>query len=358
MSIQTINAAHKQVVGIVPSNESYNVSAGGRLEFTQGVIAGTVVNLNGSADTAATLKLDDPENFHGVINFNDGVINLGNLMVVTGGGPILDWHLENGLLKLDTRFGTAVQIAVNDLSPGAAAGAMEVSKCGDQYYVTEGTTGQPAGATLISGKEDGGTAHSPVAAIYDTTTQAAVPDTFSQLYTGPVAGIQAQLIDITEHSLNISAKTDNLFIKTGYGNDAIALKGGTNVVDAGGGSNFITPGTGFDTIFLNMGDIARIPTAAGSVPGSIWDTVQGFSNTGNGFSHGDAITLWGVGPSAKITWQHNEGALGYQGETMHALLPNGAMGSLTFAGFSSHAGLSMSYGKSADGADYLYVKAA
>ncbi len=184
-------------------------------------------------------------------------------------------------------------------------------------------------------------------AVHDTTTGADLPDT-SSAYAGPVSGISSQFMDITPDSLNITALTDSQFIKTGAGNDAVALHGGTNVVDAGTGSNFLTSGGGFDTFFLDARNIPAAASAAGPVPGAIWDTVQNFG-------HSDAITLFGVGPGTALNWQKNEGAVGHTGLTLHANLANGSEASLTLAGIDSKAGLQLSYG-STGGSSYLYVK--
>lgn len=184
--------------------------------------------------------------------------------------------------------------------------------------------------------------------VHDNTTGADLPDT-STPYAGPVAGIVSQFIAITPDSLNVSAMADGLFVHTGAGNDAIAVHGGTNVIDAGSGSNFLTGGSGFDTFFLDARNIPAAASAAGSVPGSIWDTIQEFSS-------GDAVTLWGIGRAAALSWQGNQGAAGHTGLTLHANKANGTEASLTFAGIDSKAGLSLSYGNSG-GVDYLYVKA-
>ena len=171
----------------------------------------------------------------------------------------------------------------------------------------------------------------PSVAVHDVTTGTDLPDT-SAAYAGPVAGITSQFVSITPDNLNISAMADNLFIKTGAGNDAVALHGGTNVVDAGGGSNFLTSGGGFDTFFLDARNIPAAASAAGPIPGAIWDTIQNFG-------HGDAATFWGVGPGTALNWQPNEGAVGHTGLTLHANLANGSEASLTLAGIDNKSGL-------------------
>lgn len=188
-------------------------------------------------------------------------------------------------------------------------------------------------------------------AIHDTTTGADLHDTFSSAYTGPVSGISIQTIAITPDSLNITALADNAFIKSGTGNDAIAVHGGTNVVDAGAGSNFLTGGSGFDTFFLDSRNIPAAASAAGPVPGAIWDTIEQFG------SGGDAVTLFGIGPGAALNWQRDGGAVGHTGITLHANKANGSEASLTFAGIDSKSALSLSYGQTG-GVNYLYIKAA
>ena len=90
----------------------------------------------------------------------------------------------------------------------------------------------------------------PVLAVLDTTTAHVVPAT-AQPYTGPVAGLQEQYVNITSDSLNISVNTPSWFIHSGSGTDAIAVSSGTNVLDGGTGSNFLSGGSGTDTFFVD-----------------------------------------------------------------------------------------------------------
>lgn len=53
-----------------------------------------------------------------------------------------------------------------------------------------------------------------------------------------IAGLLNEYIAITDESLNVSVSTDGWFVHTGAGNDAIDVRGGTNVLDSGTGSNF------------------------------------------------------------------------------------------------------------------------
>jgi len=110
-------------------------------------------------------------------------------------------------------------------------------------------------------------ASTPGLAVLDTTTGQPV-SAVTQPYTGPVAGLQEQLVDITADSLNITVTTPNWFIHSGTGTDAINVSraGGNNVLDGSTGSNFLTGGSGNDTFFLDD----RSPRA------DVFSTVVGF----------------------------------------------------------------------------------
>lgn len=339
--------SHLVVTATPFASTSYNVGDGGYLElnYPASPIA-TVINMGSPTGDAAVAKLDDPSGFHGTVNFNDGLLDLSFQAASPG---VLDWHLNDGFLNLDGRGGTVARFAFNDVSPTAGTTDVQVSSLGSHLYVTEGALHQPPGATLLYGGESHIAAPGAAAMILDTTTQVSMPDTFSHAYAGPVVGVQTELIDITPHSLNITATKPNLFIKTGDGNDAVALSGGINVVDAGGGSNFLTGAAGPDTFFLDARHVPKIPTAAGPVPGSIWDTVEGLGV-------GDAVTFWGVNASNHVSYAQSEGAVGHTGITMHVDLTGGGTASLTLPGFRYLSSITTSYGSSG-GDNYMYVTA-
>lgn len=233
--------------------------------------------------------------------FNDGVLDITSGLPAYYGTSVTDWYYDGQTVHFDGRGGQVGAIALTDESPAGAGTHLQLASLGSDLYLTEGGQGQPTGATVIRA----GSVADPIGqpptpppaapqnvAAHDNTTNTDLPDT-SSAYAGPVAGINSQYANITPDNLNVTALADNLFIKTGSGNDAIALHGGTNVADAGGGSNFITGGLGFDTIFLDARNIPAAASAAGPVPGAIWDTIQEFG-------HGDAATLWGVGPGTAL----------------------------------------------------------
>jgi Ca2+-binding RTX toxin-like protein len=177
----------------------------------------------------------------------------------------------------------------------------------------------------------------------DTTNGQPAPGT-PQSYTGPVIGLQHGYITVTSDSLNVGVSTDNWFIHTGSGTDAIAAHGGTNVLDGGTGSNFLTGGNGVDTFFVDD----RVAVA------DIWSTVVGFHA-------GDAATIWGVTPQDfNLAWADSQGATGYTGLTLHATAGGKPIASLTLAGFSqadmASGRLSVSFGiDPASSSAYMYV---
>ncbi|WP_428486799.1 beta strand repeat-containing protein [Rhodopila sp.] len=181
--------------------------------------------------------------------------------------------------------------------------------------------------------------------VADTTTHnstSAAGDT----YTGPVAGLQHQYINITTDSLNITATVANSFIHTGSGTDAIDVSkvGGTNVLDGSTGSNFLVGGSGNDTFFVDD----RIATA------DIWSTIANFHV-------GDATTVYGVtAADFNLDWEDNQGAAGYTGLTLHATAANKPIASMTLVGYTkadlTDGRLTVSFGNDpASHSNYMYV---
>ena len=164
-------------------------------------------------------------------------------------------------------------------------------------------------------------------------------------YTGPVDGLFAQYINVTSDNLNLAAAVNDVFLHTGSGMDAIAVRGGTNVLDGGTGSNFLTGGSGTDTFFVD-------DRGAGA---AIWSTVVGFHK-------GDAATIWGVSQADALNWSDNQGTAGFTGLTLHASAPDRPTASLTLSGFSqtdlANGRLSVAFGTdAASGSNYMYVTA-
>ena len=185
----------------------------------------------------------------------------------------------------------------------------------------------------------------PNCRVVDTRTNTEITVT-PATYAGPVTGLDHELIRLTAENLNVAPGTDNWFIRTGAGTDAIAAHGGTNVLDGGGGSNFLTGAAGQDTFFLD----ARTATDA------VWSTVVAFGA-------GDAVTIWGLAESGTtLAWLDGQGAPGAAGLTLHTNAAGHPAMSVTLAGYSSAAlsdgHLAITFGHdTASGSDYLYLRA-
>ncbi len=183
------------------------------------------------------------------------------------------------------------------------------------------------------------------AAQQDTTTGVSSAGAMDA-YVGPVPYLDYQSIQVTTDSLNVATSTANVFLVTGFGNDALSVATGRNVLDAGEGSNYLTgtvAGAGTDTFFVNATHIA----------GSVWDTVVNFHA-------GDAVTFWGFHQGAStIAWADNEGAVGAKGLTLHAEIGGAGTGvnaSLTLTGLTSAdlGALRIEYGHQ-DAGDYMVI---
>ncbi|HEY7576275.1 MAG TPA: hypothetical protein VH855_01660 [Acetobacteraceae bacterium] len=183
----------------------------------------------------------------------------------------------------------------------------------------------------------------PTVSVLDTSTGQSVPAS-AQTYTGAVAGVQEQYINLTADNVNINALTPNWFIHSGSGMDAIAVVSGTNVLDGSTGSNFLVGGSGTDTFFVDD----RRPSS------DIWSTVSGFHA-------GDAATIWGVTPQDfDLSWVDGQGASGYTGLTLHATAPGKPNASLTLAGYTGadlgNGRLSVNFGTDpASGSAYMFI---
>jgi hypothetical protein len=171
--------------------------------------------------------------------------------------------------------------------------------------------------------------------------------TNGDVYTGPVAGIQYQLISKTDDSVDISADVSNVFIRSGAGTDALSVANvsGRNVLDGSFGSNFLVGSqsrASQDTFFVDD----RGATA------DIWSTVFNMHL-------GDSATVWGLSPdNATVSWDDGQGAPGFQGLTLHAVAAGKATTSLTLVGYTAadlnNGRLDASYG-SVDGNKFLNI---
>jgi Ca2+-binding RTX toxin-like protein len=121
-----------------------------------------------------------------------------------------------------------------------------------------------------------------------------------ELYNGPVAGLQYQLLGSADGE-TILGTSKNDFINALGATDAIDAGAGDDVIDGGTGSNFLTGGAGVDSFFLD---------GRGGV--SSWSTITDWQA-------GESVAVWGWKPGvSQVLWVAQDGAQGYQGVTMHA----------------------------------------
>jgi len=160
-------------------------------------------------------------------------------------------------------------------------------------------------------------------------------------YTGTVAGITSEYINVSPDNLILTALGPNVFLRSGAGEDVLTAAGGRNVLDGGTGSNFLVGGSGTDTFFLD----ARASAFT-------WSTIVNFHKS-------DDVTIWGwqTGVSTE-KWVENAGAAGYRGATLQIDL-NGkgtVTDQLTFAGSTvAQASRYVQEAGSAGGNPYLHI---
>jgi serralysin len=294
----------------------------GRLEVGA-VGAGQTVRMIGGD----TLVLDAPASFAGVIAGFDGT---DKISVSSAAGAVTGASYAagaNGVGTLTLNSGATVlgslKLAGNyagstfHVTPNTTTNTYDITKSADpaNFLVTDTTTGVSSNAPGVA-------------------------------YTGPVAGLQHEYINLSPNSLNIAATVPNSFIHSGAGTDAIDVSkvSGNNVLDGSTGSNFLVGGAGNDTFFVD--DRAA--------PAETWSSVVNFHA-------GDAATLFGVTAAGFVLdWEDNQGAAGATGLTLHALAAGKPIASLTLAGYSKadldNGRLTTSFGQDpSSGSDYLYV---
>jgi hypothetical protein len=251
------------------------------------------------ADALVTLTLD----FSEVVTVADGTPTL-----TLNNGATATYASGSGTDSLTFDYTVAGGQDVSDLAVTGANlnGATITDRAGNNADLT-GAAGNPPGTLDIQAD--------PIAA-FDVTDNQPVGAT-GQPYTGPVAGIQHEYINITPNNLNVATNSPDWFIHSGSGDDAIAVRSGTNVLDGGTGSSFLTGGSGTDTFFVdNRGNSA-----------DTWSTIVNFHA-------GDDVTVWGVTPGDfNFAFEDSQGAAAFTGLTLHATAPNRPTASVTFAGF-------------------------
>ena len=331
-------------------------SKGGSITFGTGATAAQELDWGAAVSYAVTAASGGT----GVINgFRPGTDSLH-----LRGTAIAAQTVDGAGTTITTTAGATIMLAgvsapvtaVVDAAPAAAqavdgAGATIVPGSVPASAAAGDTVTASAQAMPTSGADTAGAPAAPAptdAAAFTVVTagtgQAESSD--GDAYAGPVAGLQRQFIWSGAGGVVVTASTPDVFLHGGAGDDALATKGGSNVLDGGAGSNFLVGGTGADggtdTFFVD-----------GRGAGTTWSTLVNFH-------HGDALTLWGFQPgTSTLTWAADEGAAGYRGATLHAEMAGAGTGvdaSATLAGLnlSDAAKLTMLSGV-VGGTPYLYI---
>jgi len=303
------------------------------------------VTLSIAADASGSARL---ENLDPVA----GTATLGHTATVTLTGA------DGGALASSTAsFSSVRQLSAfdgtDDLAGASAAAISESAPAGSIALTTATITGAGLGAfrsgpvALGVARSGGTTLDAPGNLDIATTLQAgaAVTVTYhyvapvlhytdtatgqsgtmaSDIYSGPVAGLQRQYIWSSPDGVALSSAAPDVFLHGGGGADALAVSGGSNVLDGGGGSNFLVGATGgdggHDTFFLDARD-----------PAVTWSTLVNFHQ-------GDTATIFGFRAGiSTLPWTASDGAAGYLGLTVHSEIGGAGTGvnaSLTFAGIS------------------------
>ncbi len=270
-------------------------------------------------------------------------VSMGHTVMVRGGAPTLSLN-NGGLARYVSGSGTDTLTFRYTVEPKQDVSHLAVTGINLNGATVCDSLGAAANFSHVGLTPPGWLEIAPSAiAAFDTSTQRAVP-VIANHYTGPVANVQAEYINITSDNLNVTASTPNWFIHSGSGMDAIAVSSGTNVLDGGTGSNFLVGGSGTDTFFVD-------DRGAHS---DIWSTVVGFHQ-------GDAATIWGVTPQDfAFAWLNDQGAFGYTGLTLHATAPTMPTASLTLSGYTqadlTNGRLTVQFGTdAASGSAYMYI---
>jgi len=267
----------------------------------------------------------------------------------------VQWRLDGGTATVADKDMPAGQGGTLVFAPGGPLSQAFTLLVNDEAYKQEGsehfsvvlhdTAGLALGRGAASVVLDDNYIAPPAVplAMTNTTTQGSNTPA-AAAYAGPLGYLAGEFVYLGTDSISVMANAPNMFLRSGSGDDALAVTAGQNVLDAGTGSNFLTGGSGADTFFLD----ARGATMP------IWSTVVGLSA-------GDAVTLWGVTPADfAIEWFEGQGAAGYTGLTMHATAAGRHNVSLTLASYAdadrTGGRLSVLHGNDpASGSDYMYI---
>ncbi len=329
------------VIGVGSFTDGIAYSHLGFLEFGRSVAATETVNLRGDQERGnVTLAIDSPKDFHAAITLYDGTIDLK--------GITADSYNYDGTTLSLVRSGAVVntlrlQNTTTNGQPDAPIEPLYVSQNGSDVQIFAGAGVPPSNLLPLFQPPQTPTVTNNFL-ITDTSTGTASA-AVGEVYTGPVAGLQHQFINLSPDNLAIAAVAPNSFIHSGAGTDSIDVSraGGNNVLDGSTGSNFLVGGTGNDTFFVDNRAAAA----------DIWSTVVNFHS-------GGAVTIFGVTPTGfSFDWEDNQGAVGSTGLTLHATASGKPTASMTLAGYTSadlsNGRLGFSFGNDVAGNPYLYV---
>jgi Ca2+-binding RTX toxin-like protein len=314
---------------------------------------GTVLNDDTTAVVGiVALAADKPEGVEGTTNFFFELTRGGGM----SGSAVIAWLAEPfGIRPADAAdfVGGSFPVGSVTFAPGETSKTIAVPVAGDvlregheEFQVSLiGLSGADLSTPFAQGTIRADEAIEDIIVV-DAATGLALPATPS-FYSGPVAGLERELLAIVAQNVTAIANGPGWFIHSGAGDDALRALMGRNVLDGGTGSNFLTGGSGADSFFLD----ARGQT----VP--IWSTLVDFAL-------GDDATVWGIAAATStLIWQENAGADGFTGLTLHAARPGVDFASLTLAGYTRAdldggrlvAGFGFDAGS---GSDYLYLRLA
>ncbi|MFO1024683.1 MAG: hypothetical protein U1E70_05815 [Acetobacteraceae bacterium] len=302
----------------------------GVLALNQGGTVGSTLEVNSVAagqtivmDGNDSLILQTPSAFAGTV-----VAQAGDRIVLQG-QTVTSAVVNNGTLV----FGDGITAAGRITMGGGTTGSGRFTVNGS--VVTVGTTAPAPAFTMLN------------------TTTGVETSVTPEVYTGPVAGLDWQVVQISTENLNLTATAPNSFLRSGSGMDGLNVSNvnGTNVLDGGTGSNFLIGGTGKDTFYLDNRNPAD----------PIWSTIVNFHS-------GDEATVWGVNQKDfKMLTLDDVGAPGYTGLDLIFTKDGQVPVSFTIAGYRSddlsNGRLTMTWGRTTDlpglpGSDFLTIKGA
>jgi Ca2+-binding RTX toxin-like protein len=140
---------------------------------------------------------------------------------------------------------------------------------------------------------------SEITPLFSVSTPGELAYVLPTLYSGPVKGIQYQLLGKAKGDI-VSGSISNDFLNLLGGDDAVNAGAGNDVIDGGTGSNFLTGGPGKDTYFVDGRDGSRT-----------WSTITDWEI-------GEELSLWGWVPGTSTSsWADSAGAEGFKGATLN-----------------------------------------